>query len=491
VEGRLTKSRTDRMVAGVAGGIAEYYGWDATWVRLAFVALAIAWGSGLIAYIVLAVLMPEPEDVTSPAEGSAAAASAPEPGPETPADAASGQAVGPAGDPPPPQQPGPETPPSAGAPPEATPVVAAAPVTAAATPRRRSGGGIVGGIVLVIIGVAVLAGQFIPNVGILSFWPLLIIVPALFGVFRAHDVVGVLDSLTTVFVGCLLLANMLGYLPWSIWLSILSLWPLLIIAIGVSIVGRGLQMTWIRALAQLIIAGGLAYGAFVMTPGVVGFPVYLTWPGGATTSFASSVPHDPAATSGTVEITGGATHAEMSSGSELASIVGSAPTSAQPVLTARVTGGRAAVQLMTQPPGLPVHAFNGNVRMKIDRAVRWDRVAVTTGFSSGVLDLTDLNVGAVSLSGGVSDQRVVLGEKSPTVNVDVSGGVANVTIGVPANARVTVDVTGGLVNVAAPGFDRTSGGFLFGGTYARAGTGGPDIRVNVSGGLSNVTLYVK
>lgn len=49
-----------RMVCGVCGGIAEYFNVDPTLVRLAFLLLAAGWGSGLLAYLVAAIIMPEP-----------------------------------------------------------------------------------------------------------------------------------------------------------------------------------------------------------------------------------------------------------------------------------------------------------------------------------------------------------------------------------------------------------------------------------------------
>ena len=48
------------MVCGVCGGIAEYFNVDPTLVRLAFLLLAAGWGSGLLAYLVAAIIMPEP-----------------------------------------------------------------------------------------------------------------------------------------------------------------------------------------------------------------------------------------------------------------------------------------------------------------------------------------------------------------------------------------------------------------------------------------------
>ena len=59
-QNRLYKARGHRMVCGVCGGIAEYFGVDPTIVRLAFVLLCFGWGSGLLAYIVAALIKPEP-----------------------------------------------------------------------------------------------------------------------------------------------------------------------------------------------------------------------------------------------------------------------------------------------------------------------------------------------------------------------------------------------------------------------------------------------
>jgi phage shock protein PspC (stress-responsive transcriptional regulator) len=58
---RLVRSTSDRMIAGVCGGLAEYLGIDPVFVRLAFVIgeLATAGAGGLIVYIVLWAVMPE------------------------------------------------------------------------------------------------------------------------------------------------------------------------------------------------------------------------------------------------------------------------------------------------------------------------------------------------------------------------------------------------------------------------------------------------
>lgn len=58
---RITKSKTDRVIDGVCGGLAEYFGIDSVLVRLAFVALIFINGIGVILYIILVIIMPKAE----------------------------------------------------------------------------------------------------------------------------------------------------------------------------------------------------------------------------------------------------------------------------------------------------------------------------------------------------------------------------------------------------------------------------------------------
>lgn len=57
---RLERSEKEKMIAGVCGGIAEYLQVEVTWIRLVFAILGVFGGLGLIAYIVLAIIMPLP-----------------------------------------------------------------------------------------------------------------------------------------------------------------------------------------------------------------------------------------------------------------------------------------------------------------------------------------------------------------------------------------------------------------------------------------------
>lgn len=140
---RLYRSRSDRMLGGVAGGLASYLQVDPALTRLAFAALVLAAGSGLLAYIIAWIVIPEePEGETAPAAPAL---------PAPPAEAAASGA----------------------------PLAAPAP---ASTPAGR-GTRLVVGVVLVTLGTLFLLDWALPDLSH-YFWPAAIIVCGL--VFLAY-----------------------------------------------------------------------------------------------------------------------------------------------------------------------------------------------------------------------------------------------------------------------------------------------------------------
>jgi len=66
--GRLYRSRRDRMIAGVAGGLAEMWGADPSLVRIIWALLVIlTGGAALLVYIVMAIVVPDEDTVYGPA----------------------------------------------------------------------------------------------------------------------------------------------------------------------------------------------------------------------------------------------------------------------------------------------------------------------------------------------------------------------------------------------------------------------------------------
>ena len=58
MEKRLQRSRTEKMIGGVCGGLAEYFTVDPTIVRVLWVLLTLLGGAGILLYVILWVIMP-------------------------------------------------------------------------------------------------------------------------------------------------------------------------------------------------------------------------------------------------------------------------------------------------------------------------------------------------------------------------------------------------------------------------------------------------
>ncbi len=149
---KLYRSRKDKMLGGVAAGLAEYFDIDPTLVRIAFVITLFLGGTGVLAYLILWIVVPEePYLYQTPGYGAG------QPKPEgQPADTGAGQ------------QPG-EQPQGSGSQEDAFKAYQEA--AEMHRQRRRN----LFGWILVIIGALFLAQNFIPHFCIGSYWPLILI----------------------------------------------------------------------------------------------------------------------------------------------------------------------------------------------------------------------------------------------------------------------------------------------------------------------------
>lgn len=173
---RLFRSRDDRMLAGVAGGLAELWDADPSLVRVVWVILVpLTGGFALLAYVIMALVVPEEEDERVAYAQPAAPSSSPQsPPPASPA--------------------GVETPPPADgvSPAPVTPLAASSPPPDWRSARRearaarraarrdhRGGPGSIGvliGALLVIAGIYFLVREYIPDIDLNWLWPAALIV---------------------------------------------------------------------------------------------------------------------------------------------------------------------------------------------------------------------------------------------------------------------------------------------------------------------------
>lgn len=155
---RLYRSRDDRMLAGVAGGLAELWDADPSLVRIVWALLIfLTGGIALIVYIIMAIVVPDEDDVWPPV--ATATAGPGDTAPDSSAAAAPGAMWA------------------------ASPADSRRQARREARAARRAAGGdrggvpgtVIGGAILILIGAWFLLQEFLPQFDFDVFWPLLLV----------------------------------------------------------------------------------------------------------------------------------------------------------------------------------------------------------------------------------------------------------------------------------------------------------------------------
>ena len=437
----LYRSRSDRMIAGVCGGIADYFEVDSTLVRLIAVLLLVV-GNGVtfIVYIIMAIVVPE--------EPLGVMAAPPVPSrsqPQAPYTESS-QAAEPTPQPP------------------VTPTTPWVPPVSETKHHRRGGIGV--GFFLIALGVAFLAAQFIPGIAWWNLWPLVIVAAGIVQCFtpggEGWSVYRFFDGLGTVVVGIVLLGNMTGYIAWNFWWILLTLWPVLLIAAGFSILGKGTHQEWLRVLGSIAVLLAFAYAVAVSYTGASSMlprPAWVLGTGGTPYSF--SEPGGDVAEA-KLDLKGGAGDIVIADGTQLAEVSGQSPFLAPEISVVR-SGNTADVTVSlgeTQQPVIVAPGISGaRMDVKLSDKPLWD-IALQTGASSVNADLSRVRVKDLQLKTGVSSAVVRLGDVPDGVeaaNVTVKAGVSSVRILLPDGAEARIETNNGLSSVRVGGRFEKSG----------------------------------
>lgn len=285
----------------------------------------------------------------------------------------------------------------------------------------------------------------------------------------------IIDGITVVALGFIFLGSTLGYLPWSIGttlLALLSLWPVLLVTIGLDIIGRGLNSPWLRIVSSGIALVAVLYGGLVL-PATQTQTKFLGFLGAGV---GSSHPFSHSAERGSVDnativVKGGAGEINVAAGRPdvLAKMTGESPFD-NPVFTVNTTGSTASV-LASLGSGSIVWPFSGRslLNLELSPAVVWD-VQLETGASSLDANLRDVPTKSLMLKTGASTSDITLGHVPPGTSeapIRVQSGVATVTLRIPTGTEARIEAQTGLSTVSVPSdFRRLSGS---GRTYESAG----------------------
>jgi len=253
---------------------------------------------------------------------------------------------------------------------------------------------------------------------------------------------GLFWPLLLIVVGLVFLLANFGAIPPVSVLSLLGLWPLVLVLIGVDIaIGRRWPIAALVA-DVLILAGGLALVA--TQPAPLGFaPFVFTRGSGAPGTPSVSVPRGDAK-SLVFHLNGGAGTFTVSGGaSDLVRA-----TSDQDNLSVRTTasGDRIDVRVDESDRGfrfggsLPTHV---DVQLASDVPTSFDMDA---GAGEFLVDLRDVKLTDARINVGAASLRIVLPKPTGEVTITVSAGASNVVVEVPDGVEARVTTTGAIIS---------------------------------------------
>ncbi len=287
---------------------------------------------------------------------------------------------------------------------------------------------------------------------------------------------GLFWPILLIAIGLVFLLVNFGYIRPISAVALISLWPLILILIGVDIaIGRRWPLAAL-GIDVAIIAAGLAL--------VAAQPVYPQWfVFGGSTSTGAGQTHVSAPRAGArslnFRLNGGAGTFTVSGGaSDLVEV-----TSDEDNLNLRTSGSdRADVRVDQSDRGV---RFGPNVATHVDARIASDiptSLDVNAGAGEFTIDLSDVKVTDARVNVGAASLRLVLPRPSGDVSITVSAGASSVIIEVPDGVEARIATSGALMSVRSEN-PRIAGSETSG--YASASD---RVSVRVTAGASSVVI---
>ena len=251
---------------------------------------------------------------------------------------------------------------------------------------------------------------------------------------------GVFWPLLLIALGLLFLLQTMGFISGVSWLAIASLWPILLILIGLDIAFAGRWPVPTLVAEVLVIAVGLALVAYApnLGPGVFVF-------GGSGPGESDVTVPRSGATELDLTLNAGATRAYRVSGGATELVQAH---SADADLRGRTTGtSRLNVRLdQVTPNGFIRPAGEADIQVQVASDVPTS-LTINAGAGQFDIDLSDIHVRTADVNVGASSMRFVLPKPTGDVPIDMNGGASNITLTVPDGVEARISTSGGLISL--------------------------------------------
>ena len=300
---------------------------------------------------------------------------------------------------------------------------------------------------------------------------------------------GVFWPLLLIALGLIFLLQNFGFITGVSWLAVASLWPLLLVLIGLDIAFARRWPLPTLVVEVAVIAAGLALVAYSpnLSPGI-----FVFGDGGGPGDTDVTVARGDA-TQLMLTVNGGATRSYHVSGGATALVEAH---STSPDLRVRSSGStRAAVRVdQVSPDGFLHPASVGDIQIRVANDVPTS-VVINVGAGDFDVDLSDVRVTDARVNVGASSMRFVLPKPTGNVDIRMNGGASNISIVVPEGVEARISTTGGLLSLRSDnprlGNGSTDRGVFAGGTSVEtSGYSAAHDRVTltISAGASSIVV---
>ena len=367
-----------------------------------------------------------------------------------------------------------------------------------------------GPFILITVGIAFLFN----NLGLLGsdlwstlvqLWPLLLIAMGINALLRHRNII---DPVLTIGIGLIILATNFGLLSWTSWITVLRLWPILLIAIGLDIfVGRKsiiLSSAAVLLTLSILVAGLWFSGTIAGVEGI------------AQNSLGSVL-----LTEQIEQSLDGADTAKVTVESSVGSLYIEALSSSDNLIEGTIYAGKNETirQYFKEQDGEATYILDSDLSIKVpfinfeknqytwDLALNRDTpldLKLSLGVGESILDFADLHisdldvhigVGQVTIElpvgdykafieGGVGQTVVVLPSEG-NIRLDVQSGVGEIVIRVPEDVSLKVHLDRGITGLSMPSnYDQT------GDTYTSPNYAGVEDRIDLylDQGVGNIAV---
>ncbi len=313
---------------------------------------------------------------------------------------------------------------------------------------RRSRRSYFGPILLIAIGLIFLAKNIgvIPGEGwetIWRLWPILLVVAGIDDLFRGE---GIAWPILMIGAGLFLLYNYFGPQARISWTQVLTLWPILLIALGIDVLFRG-RSSWM-SIVGVVLAVALLGGAVLLTGQTVEVPARYD-------RISEPVPAE-------------ATSAELDLSLDVGELLIGTDAKGDTLISGAITPGDYRDDLASKA-GVAQYELENIRPAFFPYTARWELdlnpdlsagLMINNGVGELMLEIAGLELDSLTADQGVGRMVVTLPESSADP-IHIKQGVGVVLIQIPEGSRVAVDAQNGLSKVDfPPGFELESGYYV-------------------------------